>query len=100
MVMINASAGNPVEAETVDLDQKKVFFKAECDFSNKKDVANFLYSLDGKTWTKIGTQLKMTYTLPHFMGYRFALFNYATKKISGFADFDFFHINGSVSSKK
>ena len=26
-----------------------VYLKAECDFTNKKDVANFYYSLDGKT---------------------------------------------------
>jgi hypothetical protein len=35
----------------------------------------------------------MAYTLPHFMGYRFGLFNYASKEVGGFVDFDFFHIN-------
>jgi beta-xylosidase len=99
IVMINASNGKPVEAQTISLNQKTVFFKAECDFTNKKDVANFFYSLDGKTWTPIGTQLKMSYTLPHFMGYRFTLFNYATKNIGGVADFDFFHISDSISNK-
>jgi hypothetical protein len=34
----------------------------------------------------------MSYTLPHFMGYRFGLFNYATKQTGGFADFDWFKI--------
>jgi hypothetical protein len=34
----------------------------------------------------------MAYTLPHFMGYRFGLFNYATQNAGGFVDFDFFHI--------
>lgn len=97
IVMINASNGNPIEAATVPLNQKTVFLKAECDFTNRKDLANFLYSLDGKTWKPIGTQLKMTYTLPHFMGYRFALLNYATKNIGGYADFDFFHIGTSIS---
>jgi hypothetical protein len=33
------------------------------------------------------------------MGYRFALFNYATKNIGGFADFDYFHITDNISSK-
>lgn len=93
ILMINASKGNAVEAETIPLNQKTVFFKAECDFTNKTDVANFFYSLDGKAWKPVGTQLKMSYTLPHFMGYRFALFNYATKNTGGFADFDFFHIS-------
>ena len=99
IVMMNASNGNPVDAENVSLNQKTIFFKVECDFTNKKDIANFFYSLDGKVWKHIGTQLKMTYTLPHFMGYRFALFNYATKNIGGYADFDFFHISDNIINK-
>jgi hypothetical protein len=30
--------------------------------------------------------------IPHFMGYRFGLFNYATKHPGGYADFDWFRI--------
>lgn len=100
IVMINASTGNAVEAQTVPLNQNTIFFKAECDFTDKRDIANFFYSLDGKRWMPIGTQLKMTYTLPHFMGYRFALFNYATKNIGGFVDFDYFHIVDSIGTKQ
>ena len=99
IVMINAGNGKPREVQTLPINQKMVSFKAECDFTDKKDVANFFYSLDGKTWTTIGTQLKMTYTLPHFMGYRFTLFNYATKNIGGFVDFDYFHITNRIGDK-
>lgn len=99
IVMINASTGKPEEVQTVPLDQNLVYFKAECDFTDKKDVADFFYSLDGKSWKLIGTQLKMTYTLPHFMGYRFGLFNYATKHAGGYADFDYFRIE-EIKSKK
>lgn len=73
--------------ESLPLNQNTVFLKAECDFTDKKDIADFYYSLDGKKWTKIGSQLKMAYTLPHFMGYRFGLFNYATKTPGGYVDF-------------
>jgi len=100
IVMINATGGKPVEAATISLTQKVIYFKAECNFTDKKDVADFFYSLDGKLWKPIGTQLKMAYTLPHFMGYRFGLFNYATKNIGGFADFDFFHISDKISETK
>ena len=99
IVMINAGAGKPMEVQTVPLNQKTVFFKAECDFTDKKDVAGFFYSLDGKAWMPIGTQLKMSYTLPHFMGYRFTLFNYATKNIGGFVDFDYFQITDRTKGK-
>ncbi len=100
IVMINATGGSPVEAASIPLMQNLVYLKAECDFTDKKDVANFFYSLDGKTWIALGTQLKMAYTLPHFMGYRFGLFNYATKTAGGFADFDFFHITNAISTTK
>lgn len=97
IVMTNAGTGKPLEEQSVPLTQKTVYFKADCDFTDKKDVANFFYSLDGKAWTPFGTQLKMTYTLPHFMGYRFALFNYATKNVGGFVDFDYFHIQSQIT---
>ncbi len=100
IVMINASTGKPAEVATIPLNQKIIYLKAECDFTNKKDTANFYYSLDGNNWTALGTPLKMTYTLPHFMGYRFTLFNYATKNTGGFADFDYFHITENITGLK
>jgi beta-xylosidase len=100
IVMINASTGKPEEAQSIPLTQNIVYFKADCDFTNRKDVADFFYSLDGKIWMPIGTQLKMSYTIPQFMGYRFTLFNYATRNIGGYADFDFFHIKEKKSGEK
>lgn len=97
IVMINAGTGKPQEVRSIPLDQNVVHFKVECDFTNKRDIADFYYSLDGKTWTSIGTTLKMSYTLPHFMGYRFGLFNYATKETGGYTDFDYFRIETNLS---
>jgi beta-xylosidase len=95
IVMVSAQTDRPEEVESLPLNQNTVFLKAECDFTDKKDIADFYYSLDGKKWTKIGSQLKMAYTLPHFMGYRFGLFNYATKTPGGYVDFDYFRISDS-----
>jgi beta-xylosidase len=100
IVMINAGTGKPEEVTSLPLNQQIVFFKAECDFTNKKDTANFFYSLEGNTWTVLGTPLKMAYTIPQFIGYRFALFNYATKNTGGFADFDYFRIAENISTAK
>ena len=86
-----------VEVESVPLSQDIVYLKATCDFEDRKDVADFYYSLDGKSWAKIGDQLKMSYTLPHFMGYRFGLFNYATENPGGYVDFDYFHISDKIN---
>lgn len=92
IVMINAQTDKPVVVESIPLEQKNVFLRADCNFTNLADVADFYYSLDGKSWTKIGNQLKMEYSMPHFMGYRYGLFNYATKSAGGYVDFDWFHI--------
>lgn len=96
VVMINAGKGTAEEVQSVPLHQNVVYLKVACDFTGKKDTAYFYYSLDDKIWTLIGTPLKMTYTLPHFMGYRFGLFNYATKNTGGYADFDFFRIKDKM----
>jgi beta-xylosidase len=92
--MISNETETPVEMEAVPLSQKEIYFKIHCNFQDKRDIANFYYSLDGKSWNKIGGRLHMQYTLmEHFMGYRFGLFNYATKAIGGYVDFDWFRIN-------
>ncbi|MBL7966045.1 MAG: glycoside hydrolase 43 family protein [Prolixibacteraceae bacterium] len=98
--MVSNKTDKPTELQSVPLTQNKVFLKIECDFRNRTDVASFFYSLDGKAWTTIGGPLKMEYTLmEHFMGYRFGLFNYATKETGGFADFDWFRISDQTSFK-
>lgn len=100
IVMVNAQSGIPVEAESIPLNQKTVYLKAECNFRDLADVAYFYYSLDCKTWVPIGTQLKMEYSMPHFMGYRFGLFNYATENPGGYVDFEWFRIGETITAKK
>ena len=98
--MVSNKTDKPTELESIPLSQNKVYLKIECNYTNKVDIAHFFYSLNGKTWTLIGGPLKMEYTLmEHFMGYRFGLFNYASKNTGGFADFDFFHISTQISDK-
>ncbi len=93
IVMVNAQNDNkPEEMETISLNKNVVYLKAKCDFTNLIDTATFYYSIDGKEWKRIGNTLKMRYSLAHFMGYRFGLFNYATKNTGGYADFDWFRI--------
>ncbi len=92
IIMINAGSGKPIEEQVVPISQQTIYLKAVCNFRNRIDLADFFYSFNGSDWKSIGSTLKMTYTLPHFMGYRFGLFNYATKEVGGYTDFDFFHI--------
>jgi len=97
VVMVSAESGKPVQKDSVALKGNTVYLKADCDFNDKKDIASFFYSLDGKLWKSIGSQLKMEYTIPQFMGYRFGLFNYATKTAGGYVDFDYFHISDRIA---
>jgi len=76
----------------------KVYFRVNCTFrgnasSGTNETAVFQYSLDETTWTTIGTTFNMQWTLRHFTGARFGLFNYATKEAGGYVDFDYFHVN-------
>ncbi len=96
VVMVSAESGSPAEIQRVPWSQTEVFLKAECDFKNRADKARFYFSLDGESWIPVGDQLKMAYTLPHFMGYRFGLFNFATKTPGGYADFDYFRVNDKI----
>lgn len=54
------------------------------------DKANFYYSYDGTSWTKIGEELSMVYSLTLFTGYRSGIYSYATKTTGGYADIDYF----------
>lgn len=97
LFMVSNKTDKPTELESRPLSQDKVYLKIECDFRDKIDVAKFYFSLDKKKWNTIGGELKMEYTLmEHFMGYRFGLFNYATKNVGGYADFDWFHITDQI----
>jgi len=100
IVVVSAESNSPVEMGRVPLKQNTVFLKADCDFKERADKARFYYSLDGKSWTPIGGPLKMSYSLAHFMGYRFGLFNFATKSPGGHADFDFYRISEKMSGSK
>lgn len=92
IVMVSAETERPVEIARLPLRLNVVFLKIECVFKELNDTASFFYSLDGESWMTIGAQLKMTYTLPHFMGYRYGIFHYASQHVGGSVDFDFFRI--------
>lgn len=85
------------ESGNVSLTQNTVYFRIDFDFTNKTDKAYFYYSLNGTTWTAIGSALQMNYDLTHFMGYRFGLFTYATKSSGGYADFDYFRVGTNIT---
>lgn len=92
ILMASGKDGEETIEEEIPIENQAVYFKASCDFENKIDESEFFFSLNGDDWILIGSKLHMKYTLPHFMGFRYGLFYYATQSIGGHADFDFFRI--------
>lgn len=69
-----------------------VYLRVHGDFHPGRDMAAFSYSLDGQNWTTFNHELPMRFDyMRHFMGTKFAIFNYATKKLGGYVDVDWFH---------
>ena len=72
----------------------KLWLRLDGDFQpGHHDAANFFYSTDGENWKQIGTKnYRMVFDYRRFfMGTKFGIFNYATKKAGGYVDVDFFH---------
>jgi hypothetical protein len=90
--MVSADSDHPEEIASVPFFGKTVELRVETDFQPAPEVARFSNSLDGVTWTSIGRPSRLSYTVPHFMGYRFALFFYSTKTAGGRVDFDYYRI--------
>ena len=85
--------------ETVDLSSMRpkstlLYLRLDGDFRpGQHDVANFFYSLDGEQWTSIGTKnYRMSFDWQRFfMGTKFGIFCYATKRAGGYVDVDCFN---------
>ena len=79
---------------------KKIWLRIDADFRPNQggrrmggaDCANFYYSMDGEQWIQIGTKdYRLSFDWRRFfMGTKFGIFCYATKKASGYVDVDEF----------
>ncbi len=92
----NDNVEQEFETERVEITENEVYLRVDCDYKNATDKAYFYYSLDGENWTKIGNTLKMNYYGLHFMGYRYAIFNFPTKQSGGYVDVDFFRVENKL----
>lgn len=98
VIMVNN--GKMIDSSEVKVD--KIYLKANAIYgTGAADIftgnapagtgsALFSYSVDNKNFTKIGDELKMRFSLKIFTGNKFCLFNYATKELGGYVDFNWF----------
>ena len=74
-----------------------IYLRAMVNFGTEE--CKYYYSYNNTTWTSAGVTMKMRYTLDYFVGQRFYLFNYATKQLGGYADFDWFTTEKTYSEE-
>ena len=67
-----------------------IWLRMDCDFTT--DTARFSYSTNGKEFTSFGTPFHMIFSMDHFTGNKFAIFNYATQQAGGYVDVDSFEL--------
>ena len=95
--------------ESVDLSSPKIWLRIDADFrpqTERKgfmpgtDLATFYYSLDGEQWTKIGSDYRLGFDWRRFfMGTKFGIFCYATKKKGGYVDVAQFDYKKKMSAE-
>jgi beta-xylosidase len=98
LVMRRANSDGTVAytSAAVPLTASTVYLRADTNYKGFANKASFFYSLDGTSWTKLGDDVSMEYNLAQFVGYRFAIFTYATQTTGGSVDVDWFHVSDAI----
>jgi len=77
-----ASTGS--EVASIPITGQKIWLRVAADIHpGPGHTANFSYSLDGKSFEPLGPPFVLNANWPFFMGYRYAIFNYATQSLGG-----------------
>lgn len=100
IIMVN----NGQIVDSVEVDAQTIYLRADPFYGSGAAMyyggatvpgtgtATFSYILDNKSFTKIGNKMQMEFNLTVFTGNKFCLFNYATKELGGYVDFDYFRV--------
>jgi beta-xylosidase len=78
------TAGTGAEASSANVSGGKIWLRIFADIrpgANRQ--AHFYYSTDGSQFSELGNAFTMTNAWQFFMGYRYAIFNYATLALGG-----------------
>lgn len=106
IVMVDNGAtidSSSVEGSTVYLRASAIYGSGAAHYFDGKaapgtGTASFSYSLDGRSFVKIGHELHMRFNLKIFTGNKYCLFNYATIDTGGYVDFDWFRTEPDAQS--
>ena len=103
-IMINNGAtidSTAVNGSTIYLRASAIYGSGAAHYFDGKAVpgtgtALFSYSMDNQSFVKFGNELEMKFNLKVFTGNKFGLFNYATRELGGYVDFDWFRTAASL----
>ena len=89
---------NSNKTETSSIATSKVYLRMTGDFDNS--TGTLLYSIDGKEFKQMGSEIVMPYQLKTFQGARLTLFAYNTKgKQGGVASFDDWRVDEPMADR-
>ena len=78
------TTGTGTEAAGANVSGGKIWLRASADIRpGSGRTATFSYSTDGTTYTSLGPAFVLNSDWQFFMGYRFGVFDYATKALGG-----------------
>lgn len=81
------------EVASAEVSGGRVWLRAEANVrTDNGGQAQFFYSTDGTEFLPLGDRLTMNKDWQYFLGYRFGIFNYATKSLGGFVKVDAFEV--------
>ena len=89
---VNEKTIEQIDLSGKNIDRTKIWLRIDGDFRpGQRDMATFYYSLDGQEWHMTGEAYHMRFDWQRFfMGSKFGIFCYATKKKGGYIDVDCF----------
>ncbi len=72
------------QAASASISAKKVWLRLSADIHpGANQLATFSYRLDGNIFTNLGPSFVLDNSWEFFMGYRYGIFNFATKSLGG-----------------
>ncbi|HWO68202.1 MAG TPA: glycoside hydrolase, partial [Umezawaea sp.] len=78
------TTGTGTEVASADLSGTRIWLRANADIRpGSGRQARFSYSTDGTTFTSLGSGFTLNNAWQFFMGYRFGVFNHATRALGG-----------------
>ncbi|KAI2636688.1 glycoside hydrolase family 43 protein [Xylaria nigripes] len=86
-----STTSNGTVKATVDISTMTLWLRASLDARASGTLAaNFSYSTDGSEYVQVGEPYTMWTSYAYFIGYRFGIFNYATKTLGGSVHVSYF----------